>query len=249
MDSTTGRCASCTTLHDLDRQLLQFFQEGDTCQRPGPLLLDDPIQALAERTDVFVFVQPDPDFGVESSSRCRDGHRTGVCRAVVDPPFLADDAQRDAVRHPPRGTWNEELDFCFKALFGAPDPIALATGDVMVDASAHRSLGASARARPRLRRLEDRRQVSANALGELLGEENDQPQSAADVSPRPIVRYAILHELAHTREMNHGARYWAVVNGIAPDYEVLDEQLRRSWRLVPEWIRPTAARPARTLDH
>ena len=58
--------------------------------------------------------------------------------------------------------------------------------------------------------------------------------------PEPVVRYAIVHELAHTREMNHGPRYWAVVNGIAPDYEVLDEELRRSWRLVPEWIRPAA---------
>jgi predicted metal-dependent hydrolase len=67
--------------------------------------------------------------------------------------------------------------------------------------------------------------------------------------PEPVVRYAILHELAHTREMNHGPRYWAVVNGIAPGYEVLDEELRRSWRLVPEWIRPTALRPTPTLDH
>jgi predicted metal-dependent hydrolase len=56
--------------------------------------------------------------------------------------------------------------------------------------------------------------------------------------PRELVRYALLHELAHIREMNHSRRYWALLSSIEPDARVLDSELRAAWRLVPEWIRP-----------
>lgn len=58
--------------------------------------------------------------------------------------------------------------------------------------------------------------------------------------PEHLVRYALLHELAHTREMNHGRHFWAIVDSVLPDYEALDSELRSGWRLIPDWIRPVA---------
>jgi predicted metal-dependent hydrolase len=62
--------------------------------------------------------------------------------------------------------------------------------------------------------------------------------------PPELVRYALLHELAHIREMNHSRRYWALLESLEPNYRALDSDLRGGWRLVPEWIRPSALRPS-----
>lgn len=56
--------------------------------------------------------------------------------------------------------------------------------------------------------------------------------------PPDLVRYVLLHELVHTREMNHGRRYWTLLESLEPNYAVLDEELRAGWRLLPDWIRP-----------
>ncbi len=41
-----------------------------------------------------------------------------------------------------------------------------------------------------------------------------------------IIDYVIVHELAHLREMNHGARFWALVGHYCPDYRLAREALR-----------------------
>jgi len=45
--------------------------------------------------------------------------------------------------------------------------------------------------------------------------------------PRELVRYVMLHELAHLEEMNHGPRSWAFLATLEPDCRALARELRR----------------------
>jgi predicted metal-dependent hydrolase len=54
--------------------------------------------------------------------------------------------------------------------------------------------------------------------------------------PPAVVRYLMVHELAHRRHMNHSARFWALVEKHEPDWKALDRQLRHGWRAVPSWL-------------
>jgi predicted metal-dependent hydrolase len=51
-----------------------------------------------------------------------------------------------------------------------------------------------------------------------------------------VVRYLLLHELAHTRHMNHSARFWDCVAGLCADWQALDRELSSGWRNVPQWV-------------
>jgi predicted metal-dependent hydrolase len=52
-----------------------------------------------------------------------------------------------------------------------------------------------------------------------------------------VVRYLLCHELAHTRHMNHSARFWRCVEQCEPRWRELDRALCQGWRHVPVWIR------------
>jgi len=41
-----------------------------------------------------------------------------------------------------------------------------------------------------------------------------------------VIDYVVVHELAHITEMNHSARFWAVVEGILPDYQERKAKLK-----------------------
>lgn len=52
---------------------------------------------------------------------------------------------------------------------------------------------------------------------------------------RPLARYLMIHELCHTRHMNHGPRFWALVESHEPNARALDAALGEAWREVPGW--------------
>jgi len=50
-----------------------------------------------------------------------------------------------------------------------------------------------------------------------------------------IVDYVVVHELAHLREMNHGKRFWAIVEALCPDYRELRSELKSAAANCPLW--------------
>ena len=51
-----------------------------------------------------------------------------------------------------------------------------------------------------------------------------------------VVRYLMVHELAHCQHMNHGAAFWRRVAQHEPDWRALDRELAHGWQNVPRWI-------------
>ncbi len=63
--------------------------------------------------------------------------------------------------------------------------------------------------------------------------------NAALLFQRPdVLRYLFVHELSHTKHLDHSRRFWDLVAQCEPEYRQLDAQLRRGWRNVPDWLRP-----------
>lgn len=49
----------------------------------------------------------------------------------------------------------------------------------------------------------------------------------------PLIDYVVAHELAHLREMNHSARFWATVESVYPDYDGAKNALRLRSQELP----------------
>ena len=45
-------------------------------------------------------------------------------------------------------------------------------------------------------------------------------------APPHIVNYVVAHELAHLKEMNHSAKFWATVGRIYPEYKTAEKELK-----------------------
>jgi predicted metal-dependent hydrolase len=46
--------------------------------------------------------------------------------------------------------------------------------------------------------------------------------------PEPLVKYLIVHELCHLKELNHSKRFWNLVGEYVPDYKVLTKELKKN---------------------
>jgi len=50
------------------------------------------------------------------------------------------------------------------------------------------------------------------------------------MAPADVLDYVAAHEVAHLRELNHSARFWALVAHLLPDFEVQEAWLKRHGR-------------------
>lgn len=53
--------------------------------------------------------------------------------------------------------------------------------------------------------------------------------------PPELARHILLHELCHTRVLDHSPRFWKLMARHEPDHRRLREEMRRSWTWVPPW--------------
>jgi hypothetical protein len=54
--------------------------------------------------------------------------------------------------------------------------------------------------------------------------------------PLPLVEYVLVHELCHTRELNHSSAFWALVARYCPEYQRRRADLRAAGRRLPGWV-------------
>ncbi len=50
-------------------------------------------------------------------------------------------------------------------------------------------------------------------------------------APQPVIDYVIVHELAHTKEMNHSQRFWKLVEAAMPSYKEKEKWLKQNGHL------------------
>lgn len=51
-----------------------------------------------------------------------------------------------------------------------------------------------------------------------------------------LVEYVVLHELAHTRHMDHSPAFWASLEAMLPKARVIDAKLNDAGQRVPPWL-------------
>lgn len=51
-----------------------------------------------------------------------------------------------------------------------------------------------------------------------------------------LVRYILIHELCHIRELNHSSRFWKLVSAYYKPYKQAHRRLATAWRTMPRWV-------------
>lgn len=77
---------------------------------------------------------------------------------------------------------------------------------------------------PKLANIRFREQRSR--WGSCSGKGNINISSRLLFLPQELLAYVCLHELCHLKEMNHSARYWALVEKFMPEYDRYRKQLK-----------------------
>lgn len=54
--------------------------------------------------------------------------------------------------------------------------------------------------------------------------------------PGTTVRYLMIHELCHTRHMNHSKRFWQLVETCCPDFRAHEHILNNGRKAIPGWF-------------
>jgi predicted metal-dependent hydrolase len=62
--------------------------------------------------------------------------------------------------------------------------------------------------------------------------------------PPNLVIYVLVHELCHTKHLNHSDRFWRLVEFYLPDHQKFDRQLRDGGRYIPGWLTASCDRKA-----
>lgn len=55
--------------------------------------------------------------------------------------------------------------------------------------------------------------------------------------PPELVRYIMVHELCHTRHMDHSPKFWTLLESFEPGCRALDARMKHARNLVPLWAR------------
>jgi predicted metal-dependent hydrolase len=54
--------------------------------------------------------------------------------------------------------------------------------------------------------------------------------------PQELVDYVMIHELCHTREMNHSPAFWKLVESHCADYKIQRRKLNKARQQLPDWV-------------
>lgn len=55
--------------------------------------------------------------------------------------------------------------------------------------------------------------------------------------PAKLVHYILIHELCHTKHLNHSKRFWTMVERFVPHYRDCVRELRDADQWIPRWLR------------